>query len=251
MSSVSSVSVSSATDAYGNSYTTAISNDSLESADFIELMLAELQNQDPTDPTDSSKMLSDQLQINTLQTNIAMTEAMETLTNTFAQTAISSASQLIGAVVENGETDDDGNNKQYLVSSVEVGDDGVNLKAYEISDVQDNYTFATFSSADDLIDGGQDEDDSLTITDSDGLSYTFETYGKSYQELVDEINDVSSLGATVSQTSDGNYQLVVSNLGGSSSLTQNGTNISITKSQNTIISSTLTVIPQSSVTSVS
>jgi len=145
MSSVSSVSVSSATDAYGNSYTTAVSNDSLESADFIELMLAELQNQDPTEPTDSSKMLSDQLQINTLQTNIAMTEAMETLTNTFAQTAISSASQLIGAVVENGNTDSSGNNKQYLVSSVEVGSDGINLKAYEITDVLDYYYTSTFS----------------------------------------------------------------------------------------------------------
>ncbi|GEM_PF-168026 len=251
MSSVSSVSVSSATDAYGNSYTTAVSNDSLESADFIELMLAELQNQDPTEPTDSSKMLSDQLQINTLQTNIAMTEAMETLTNTFAQTAISSASQLIGAVVENGNTDSSGNNKQYLVSSVEVGSDGINLKAYEITDVLDYYYTSTFSSADDLIAEGQDEGDSLTITDSDGLSYTFETYGKTYQELADEINAISSLGATISQTSDGSYQMSIENLGGKSSITQNGTNISITKSQNTIISSTLTLIPQSSVTSVS
>ncbi|MCK9338030.1 MAG: hypothetical protein M0P43_09390 [Arcobacteraceae bacterium] len=251
MSSVSSVAVSSTTDAYGNSYTTAISNDSLDSSDFIELMLAELQNQDPTEPTDSSKMLSDQLQINTLQTNIAMTEAMQTLTSTFAQTAISSASQLIGAVVENGDTGDDGENIQYLVSSVEVSDDGVNLKAYEITDVQDNYYTSTFSSADDLIEGGQDDEDSLTITDSEGLSYTFDTYGKTYQELSDEINEVSSLEAAIFQTSDGDYQMSISNLGGSSYITQNGTNISFSKSQSTIVSSTLTVIPQSSVLSVS
>jgi len=49
-------------------------------------------------------------------------------------------------------------------------------------------------SADDLIAEGQDEGDSLTITDSDGLSYTFETYGKTYQELADEIKCHFKLG---------------------------------------------------------
>jgi flagellar basal-body rod modification protein FlgD len=50
----SSVTTSSSTDAYGNSYTTAVSNDQLQSEDFITLMLTELKLQDPTKTVDSS-----------------------------------------------------------------------------------------------------------------------------------------------------------------------------------------------------
>lgn len=57
MSTTTSITTSSATDAYGNSYTTAVSNDKLESSDFITLMLTELKLQDPTNTVDSASII--------------------------------------------------------------------------------------------------------------------------------------------------------------------------------------------------
>lgn len=224
-----SVTSTTATDAYGNTYTTAVSNDSLESEDFITLMLTELSLQDPTSPVDSSSMLDSQLELSTLEANIATVEAMESLQSSFEQTALSSAASLIGTIVENGETDDSGDNKQYSVSSVEGLDGEIYLTAYQITGFYDVYTFDEEISDSSVEVNSSDEDDTLTVTDADSNTYAVSTYGLTYEELAEELSAFTGITASVAQNTDGTYQMVVSVSDGSSSISQNGVALSYSK----------------------
>lgn len=228
MSTTSSVTTSSSTDAYGNSYTTAVSNDQLQSEDFITLMLTELKLQDPTKAVDSSSMLDTQLQLSNLEANTATTAAMESLQSSFEQSALSNSAAIIGNIVENGDTDDSGNPKQYKVASVAMNDGEISLTAYELSNYYDVYSFGEVSSASDIVDSSN-ENSSITLKNSDGNTYSFSTYNKTYSDLAAEISKTSGITASVAQNSNGNYQMVVSVSGGSSSVTQN--NLALTYSQ--------------------
>ena len=231
------ITTTSATDAYGNSYTTAISgNDSLENEDFLTLMLTELSMQDPTEPVDSSSMLDDQLSLQTLETNISLTESMNSLATSFSQSALADSSALIGNIVETSETDSDGNPIQYKVSAVEGSDGTITLTAYEINDYYDVYYFNEIDSDSEIIDSDESSD-SLTITTSNKEENSISTYGKTYTELADELNNIDGVTASIVQNTSGNYQLVVSASGGSSSLSQNGLNLSYTKDNATSYSS--------------
>lgn len=230
MSTTSSVTTSSSLDAYGNTVTSAVSNDQLESSDFITLMLTELKLQDPTSPVDSSTILDTQLQLSNLEASTATVEAMEALQSTFEQSALSSSASLIGTIVENGDTDDEGNNKQYKISSVSMNDGEISLTAYELIGYYDVYYFDEVSSGSDVIDS-TNEDSSMTLTNSDGNSYSFSTYNKTYDELAAEISETSGMTSSVVQNSSGNYQLVVSISNGSSSLSQN--NLALAYSEDT------------------
>ncbi len=228
MSTTSSVTTSSATDAYGNTYTTALSNDKLESSDFITLMLTELKLQDPTNTVDSSSMLDTQLQLSNLEANTATVAAMESLQSTFEQSALTSSAGMIGNIVENGDTDDDGNNKQYKVSSVSMNDGTISLTAYELTGYYDVYYFDEVTSGSEVIDSSN-EDSSISLTNSDGTTYSFSTYNKTYDELAKEISQTTGMTSSMLQNNSGNYQLLVSISNGSSSLSQN--NLALTYSQ--------------------
>ena len=228
MSTTSSVTTSSATDAYGNTYTTAVSNDELQSEDFITLMLTELKLQDPTNTVDSASMLSTQLQLSTLEANTATVDAMESLQSTFEQSALSSSAAIIGNIIENGDTDDDGNVKQYKVSSVAMNDGTISLTAYELTGYYDVYYFDEVSNGSEVVDSSN-EDSSISVTNSDGTTYSFSTYNKTYDALAAEISKTSGLTASMAQNSAGNYQMVLSVSNGSSSITQN--NLALTYSQ--------------------
>lgn len=230
MSTTSSVTTSSSLDAYGNTVTSAVSNDQLESSDFITLMLTQLKLQDPTSAVDSSTMLDTQLQLSNLEASTATVEAMEALQSTFEQSALSSSASLIGTIIENGDTDDEGNNKQYKISSVSMNDGEISLTAYELTGYYDVYYFDEVSSGSDVIDS-TNEDSSMTLTNSDGNSYSFSTYNKTYDELAAEISETSGMTSSVVQNSSGNYQLVVSISNGSSSLSQN--NLALAYSEDT------------------
>lgn len=230
MSTTSSVTTSSSLDAYGNTVTSAVSNDQLESSDFITLMLTQLKLQDPTSAVDSSTMLDTQLQLSNLEASTATVEAMEALQSTFEQSALSSSASLIGNIVENGDTDDEGNNKQYRISSVSMNDGEITLTAYELSGYYDVYYFDEVSSGSDVVDS-TNEDSSITLTNSDGNSYTYSTYNKTYEELATEISQTSGMTASVAQNTSGNYQLVVSVSNGSSSISQN--NLTLAYSEDT------------------
>jgi flagellar basal-body rod modification protein FlgD len=222
--STSAITASTSTDYSGNTYTTAVSNDELESEDFLTLMLTELSLQDPTNPVDSSSMVDNQLQLSTLEANIATIEAMESLQATFEQTALSSASSLIGNIVETSNTDDDGNLKQYKVSSVASNDGTISLTAYEITGYYDVYYFNETSSGSDIV-SSTTSDDSISITDVDGSTHTYSTYNKTYDELAEEISATDGLTASIVENSSGNYQLMISVANANSSITQNNTNL--------------------------
>jgi flagellar basal-body rod modification protein FlgD len=249
MSTTSSVTTSSATDAYGNTYTTAISNDELKSEDFITLMLTELKLQDPTNTVDSSSMLSTQLQLSTLEANTATVDAMESLQSSFEQSALSNSAAIIGNIIENGDTDDEGNLKQYKVSSVAMNDGTISLTAYELTGYYDVYYFNEVASSSDVVDSSN-EDSSISLTNSDGTTYNFSTYNKTYDALAAEISKTTGLTASMAQNSAGNYQMVLSISNGNSSLAQNDLALTYTQDSATAYSSTAKTIAYNNITKI-
>jgi flagellar basal-body rod modification protein FlgD len=249
MSTTSSVTTSSSTDAYGNSYTTAVSNDQLQSEDFITLMLTELKLQDPTNTVDSSSMLDTQLQLSNLEANTATVTAMEALQSSFTQSALSNSSAIIGNIVENGDTDDEGNLKQYKVSSVSMSDGEITLSAYELTGYYDMYYFNEVSSASDIIDS-TNENSSITITNNDGTSYNFSTYNKTYTDLATEISQTSGNTASVVQNSNGKYQLALSVSEGNSSISQSDLALTYSEDSASAYSSSAKTIAYNTITKI-
>lgn len=247
----SSVSVSSSTGADGNSYTTSVSNDQLTNEDFITLMLTELSLQDPTKPMDSSTMMDNQLQMSTMEANLAMVESMEKLTASLAQTTLSDSTSMIGRIVETGQLNEDDELKQYQISSVSSIDGEVYASAYEVIGYDDMYYFEPVSDADAQIANGNDDGDSLVVVKNDGTQQTFLTQGKTYNQLAEEIALVEGLGADIVETSNGNYQLVVAISGAGSDITQNGIDdISYSKDQQVIFSNEAELIEYTTITKV-
>jgi len=116
----------------GNSFTTSISNDTLTNDDFLTLMLAELQQQDPTEPQDTAAILDSQMQMSQIQSNTEMAAAMTALQTSYASSALSTASNLIGNVIEDGSTDSDGILKSYRVETIENLDGDLYANAYQL-----------------------------------------------------------------------------------------------------------------------
>jgi flagellar basal-body rod modification protein FlgD len=129
---VDNVQVNTVVDSSGQSYTSAIDNSKLTNEDFLKLMLEELKMQDPTKPMDSNQMMQNQMQMSTIETNTATINAMKSLQNSFSQSALASASNVIGQVIENGETGETGMTKQFKVNSVESIDGELYVEAYQI-----------------------------------------------------------------------------------------------------------------------
>ena len=96
---------------------------SLNTDDFIKMMVTQLQNQDPMDPAKSSDLLNQMSQIGQLQ---SATSLQDTMKSVMLQSQVGSASSLIGKTVEGV----DANNATVrgLVNSVSVTSNGVNLE---------------------------------------------------------------------------------------------------------------------------
>ncbi len=118
--------------ANGNTYTKAISNDRLTNDDFLKLMIEEIKNQDPTKPMDSKAMLNSQLQMSAINTNKETIAAMKSMSTSFHQSALASATSLIGKNVENGEFGENGVSKAFTVRSIENNEGEVSLKVQQI-----------------------------------------------------------------------------------------------------------------------
>lgn len=119
------------TDSFGNKYTQSISNDSLTTNDFLKLMIEELKLQDPTKPMDSAKMLSTQMQMSTLNANMEMIKALQSIQTAFTQSSLSTATGVIGKNVENGSTRSDGSLKPFTIESIENIDGEIQVIARE------------------------------------------------------------------------------------------------------------------------
>ena len=130
--------VNSTTDLSGNSYTTAVSNDTLTNDDFLKLMLEEMKQQDPTEPMDSGALLDSQLQMSQIQTNADMATAMEELTASYQASNLSTAAGLIGNVVETGELGEDGIVKSYKVETAESIEGSMYLNTRQMTGLVDN-----------------------------------------------------------------------------------------------------------------
>ncbi|MEA3383957.1 MAG: flagellar hook capping FlgD N-terminal domain-containing protein [Campylobacterota bacterium] len=160
---VDNVQVNSQTDAYGNSYTSAVSNDKLTNEDFLNLMIQELKMQDPTKPMDSAAMMDSQLQMSTIEANLAMSESMEALRMSYANSSLSTAANLIGKTVGNGEMGEDGMNKSFKVETITNQDGELYVSARQmvgLSDVLQNTQTEAFTAYDPA--GNIYEDDAMT-----------------------------------------------------------------------------------------
>lgn len=124
----------------GTSYTSAVSNDTLTNEDFLQLLLEELKMQDPTSPMDSARMLDTQMQMSSIETNLSLVTAMESMQSSYAQAALSNAANVIGKSIEDGNISQSGTNKAYTVRSVENIDGAVYVKAQEILYLEDVVT---------------------------------------------------------------------------------------------------------------
>ena len=184
---VDTVTTSSSTGVDGNAYTTSVSNDTLTNEDFLTLMLAEMEQQDPTDPTDTSTLIDNQLQLSTIQANLDMTTALASLETSYANSALSNAASLIGYTVEDGTTSEDGTANSYKVESVESLNGSLYVQAKQVTGIVDGLKDTT-------------DNDSLVLYDSNGL-ITGTTYSVSLDS--DGRFEYNSDGTLIIQDEDG------------------------------------------------
>src|SRR5690349_16327353 len=104
--------------------TTSNPKSKLKVEDFINLMVTQLQNQDPTSPTSNTELLQQMSQIGQLQSQDDLQSSMKSLV---LQNNIGSASSLIGKHVT-GISDTSGDEIDGQVKSISVEKGSVTLK---------------------------------------------------------------------------------------------------------------------------
>jgi flagellar basal-body rod modification protein FlgD len=104
--------------------TTSSSNiKGLGASDFLNLMITQLHQQDPMNPTDSNQLLTQMSQISNLQSNTTMADSLKSLT---LQQSIGAAGNLIGKTVQG--IDDSNQPVKGTVTSVRVENSTVYLE---------------------------------------------------------------------------------------------------------------------------
>ena len=122
----------------GNKYTTGVSNDTLTNDDFLKLYLEELKSQDPTKPMDANQLLDNQLKMSQIQANNDMIESLKALSESYQASALSNAVSMIGKIVENGESGENGEKLSYKIASVEQKDGEVILVGNKITGIDED-----------------------------------------------------------------------------------------------------------------
>ncbi len=115
-------SISSLSSASSSTSTTSDAMSSVGVNDFLKLLLTELQNQDPLNPTDTNDILNQVSQIKAIQSNQQLTD---TLTSMQLQQGLAAASSLLQKNVK-GLTDS-GETITGVVGSVTINDSAVTL----------------------------------------------------------------------------------------------------------------------------
>src|SRR3954467_12670689 len=99
------------------------SSKALSSSDFMNLMIQQLSQQDPLNPTDSNQLLTQMSQISQLQSNADMQTSLSSLT---LQQSIGAGGNLIGKSIEGLDTN--GTKLNGTVTSVLVQNKNVYLQ---------------------------------------------------------------------------------------------------------------------------
>jgi len=121
----------------GVRYTTQEDANTLTNSDFLELMLEEMKQQDPTSPMDTSALMDSQLQMSTIQSNQDMVSAMTALQASYANSALSTAANMVGHSIKTGEIGDDGDEKIYKVATVDNKNGELYVQAQQFTGVID------------------------------------------------------------------------------------------------------------------
>jgi flagellar basal-body rod modification protein FlgD len=100
----------------------ASSSGQLTANDFINMMVTQLQNQDPLNPTSSSDLLNQMSQIGQLQSSTQLSSSLQTMT---LQSNIASASNMIGKQIDG--LDANGAPLSGQVTAVHVANNQVSL----------------------------------------------------------------------------------------------------------------------------
>jgi flagellar basal-body rod modification protein FlgD len=79
-----------------NSSTVATASDQLNQSDFLKLMTTQLNNQDPTQPSDSSQMLAQMAQLSTVSGIQSMQSSLQQLVKTMMASQTTQAAGLVG-----------------------------------------------------------------------------------------------------------------------------------------------------------
>ncbi len=95
----------------------------LDSAEFVNILIEELQNQDPLAPSDSSAILEQLSSLRNIESQTMLAEQLEELVK---QNQVASAGNLIGKMVEGIDTNN--TRTDGLVNSVRVSDAGIFLE---------------------------------------------------------------------------------------------------------------------------
>jgi flagellar basal-body rod modification protein FlgD len=115
----------STTDSSSSSSSTASASNpyNLQPQDFMQLMVTQLENQDPTQPVSNEDLLSQMSNIGQLEASTQMTSTMQSMQ---LQLNLGSSSSLIGKSVTG--IDSNNNNASGVVSSVQVAGGNVTLQ---------------------------------------------------------------------------------------------------------------------------
>lgn len=185
--------LSSATTTTTTSTTSSTSSLGLETSDFLQLMIEQLQNQNPTDPTDTTEFMNQMIQLSNYDTQVAMSEKMDTLVSSVNSMISSNGLGYIGqTITAEGETttlQDGEANWNYTLDSdassvtVSVLDENGDT-VYSATSSADAGTYAF--SWDGVTSDGEQMDDggiytlSVSATDSDGdaVDTSIEIQGK-------------------------------------------------------------------------
>lgn len=120
---MSTVSSLGSTSTLNNAATSTSTAQSMSSSDFMKVMITQLENQDPVNPTDSNQLLTQLSQISQLQSNTDMQSNISALT---LQQSIGAAGNLIGKQVKGIATT--GESVTGSVAGVQVQDHTVYLQ---------------------------------------------------------------------------------------------------------------------------
>lgn len=92
----------------------------LDKDSFLKLLVAQLTNQDPTSPMDTSQFVSQMATFTTLEQTQNMSDAIDKLVQTQSDQSFSEQASLIGKQIQwdKTDTDDDGNEKTTSMTGI-------------------------------------------------------------------------------------------------------------------------------------